>query len=128
MKRTALTAVLAAAAAVGGCGNENHNIVAGGPDPDENAPASNAGVELPPAVVAAKIYRCADNTVVHVDWLSDGKSANIHTDKNPSPAHVAAPEAGKPMAGAAGYSVEGSSSAPSVKIAVPGHPAQSCKA
>ncbi len=83
---------------------------------------------MPPAVVASKIYRCADNAIVHVDWLSDGKSANVRMDKSTSPTQVVAPEAGKPMAGPAGYSVEGSSTASSVKIAVPGHAAQSCKA
>lgn len=127
MKRIALIITLAAAAALSGCGNESHNIVAGGPEPDENAPASNTGVELPPVVVATKIYRCADNTIVHVDWMSDNKSANVRMDKSTSPTHVAAPEAGKPMVGPAGYSVEGSSNAASAKIAVPGHPAQSCK-
>jgi hypothetical protein len=40
---------------------------------------------------------------------------------------VTAAEAGKPMTAAGGYSVEGTASAASVKIAVPGHPAQSCK-
>ena len=127
MKRIALIISLAAAAALSGCGNENHNIVAGGPDPDENAPVANGPVELPPVVTAAKIYRCADNAVIHVDWLSDGKSANVRLDKSTSPTHVAAPEAGKPMTAAGGYSVEGSDKASSVKIAVPGHPAQSCK-
>jgi len=128
MKRITLIFSLAATAALSGCGNENHNIVAGGPDPDEANIPTNAGVELPPVVVAAKIYRCADNTIVHVDWLSDDKSANVRLDKSTAPTHVAAPEAGKPMVGPAGYSVEGSSTASSVKIAVPGHAAQSCKA
>jgi hypothetical protein len=128
MKRIAWIISLAATTALSGCGNENHNIVAGGADPDEVNIPTNTSVELPPAVVAAKTYRCADNSVVHVDWLSDGKSANIRPDKSTSSTQVTATEAGKPMVGPAGYSVEGSSTASSVKIAVPGHPAQSCKA
>jgi hypothetical protein len=32
------------------------------------------------------------------------------------------------MTAAGGYSVEGTASASAIKIAIPGHPAQSCKA
>jgi hypothetical protein len=128
MTRTPLTLVLAAAAALAGCSKEDHNIVAGGPLPDENAPASNAGVQLPPSIVASKIYRCADNQIVYVDWLSDNKSAHVRTDKDGSPTNVTAVEPGKPMAGPAGYSLEGSATSGSARIGLPGHPAQSCKA
>jgi hypothetical protein len=119
--------MLAAAAALAGCNKENHTIVAG-PDTGENATnaAGNTPVALPPSVTSSKIYRCADNKIVYVDWLSDNKSANIRTDKGGVPTQVTAPEAGKPMAGPAGYSIEGSASDKSVKIAVPGHPAQNC--
>jgi hypothetical protein len=42
---------------------------------------------------------------------------------------VTAAEAGKPMTSADGaYSVEGSATGTSAKIAVPGHPAQTCNA
>ena len=128
MTRTPLLIMLGAAAALAGCNKENHTIVAGGPPGDNLAAAENTPVALPPSITASKIYRCADNQVVYVDWLSDGKSANVRTDKGGSPTQVTAPAAGKPMMAAGGYSVEGSASASSAKIAVPGHPAQSCKA
>ena len=127
MTRTPMLIMLAAAAALAGCNKENHTIVAG-PDTGENETnaAAKAPVALPPSVMSSKIYRCADNKIVYVDWLSDNKSANIRTDKGGVPTQVTAPEAGKPMTGAAGYSIEGAASAKSVKIAVPGHPAQNC--
>ena len=128
MTRTPLILTLAAAAALAGCNSEDHDIVAGGDTPDEGAPASNAGVQLPPSIVASKIYRCGDNKIVYVDWLSDNKSANIRTDKGGAPTLVTAPEAGQPMAGPQGYSLEGNATSGSAKIGVPGHPAQSCKA
>jgi len=129
MTRTPLTIVLVAAAALAGCGKQDHTIVAGGPEPDDSANvAANGPVALPPSIVSSKIYRCADNKIVYVDWLSDNKSANIRTEKGGSPTSVAAPEAGKPMTGPAGYSIEGSTGAASAKIGVPGHPAQTCKA
>jgi hypothetical protein len=126
MTRTVLL-TLAAAAALAGCNKEDHTIVAGPDTGDYNATA-NADVQLPPAIVATKLYRCADNSVVTVDYLSDGKSANVHAGKGAPTVQVVAPEAGQPMTAEGGYSVDGSASSGTAKVAVPGHPAQSCKA
>jgi hypothetical protein len=120
--------MLAAATALAGCKKSDHTIIAGQEPGDETNVAANANVQLPPTVAASKIYRCEDNKVLYVDWLSDNKSANIRTDKAGTPTQVTAPEAGKPMTGPAGYSIEGSATSASAKIGVPGHPAQSCKA
>ena len=129
MTRIPLLIALAAAAALAGCNKADHTIVAGPDEGDSGANVSaNGPVALPPSITDSKIYRCADNKVVYVDWLSDNKSANVRTDKGGSPTQVTAPEAGKPMTAAGGYSVEGSAKEASAKIAVPGHPAQSCKA
>jgi hypothetical protein len=74
MTRTPLLITLAAAAALAGC-NENHTIVAGGPEEgnDTNV-ATNASIVLPPSISASKTYRCADNKLVYVDWMSDGSA------------------------------------------------------
>jgi hypothetical protein len=128
MTRTPLMLALAAAAALAGCGKEDHTIVAGGPEPDDTNVVANGPVELPPSIVSSKVYRCADNAIVYVNWMSDNKSAQIRTDKAGTPTGVVAPEPGKPMTGPAGYSLEGSAGASSVKMGTPGHPAQSCKA
>lgn len=127
MTRTLLT-MLIASAALAGCNSEDHTIVTGpGADYENNATA-NANVQLPPSIAASKIYRCADNDVVYVDWLSDGKSANIRTEKDGAPTQVTAAEPGKPMTAAGGYSVAGTQSDASVTIAVPGQSAERCKA
>jgi hypothetical protein len=128
MTRTPLLISLAAAAALAGCNKENHTIVAGPPGDNDTNAAAEKPVALPPSVVSSKTYRCADNKIVYVDWLSDNKSANVRTDKGGSPTQVTTAEPGKPMTAAGGYSVEGTSSGSSVKIAVPGHPAQTCNA
>ena len=128
MTRTLLLS-LAAAAALAGCNKENHTIVGGGEPGDDVAnAAANAPIELPPSIVASKVYRCADNKIVYVSWLSDNKSATIRTEQNGAPTAVSAPEAGQPMTGPAGYSLSGTPSASTAKIGVPGHAAQSCKA
>ncbi len=126
MTRNPLVLTLLAAAALAGCG-EDHTIVAGGPD-EGNVVATNTPVTLPPSISSSKIYRCADNDVVYVDWLSDGKSANVRTEKTGSPTQVTAPAPGEPMTAAGGYSVSGTAEAASVRIAVPGKSEESCKA
>jgi hypothetical protein len=126
MTRTPLLITLAAAAAIAGCNKEDHTIVAGGPA-DDNV-AANEPVALPPSIAASKIYRCADNKIVYVDYLSDGKTANVRTEAGGSPTQVVAAEADKPMTGPAGYEVSGTAGSATAKIAVPGHPSQSCKA
>jgi hypothetical protein len=117
------------AAALAGCNKSDHTIVTG---PDVDDPQANVvakgPVALPPSIASSKTYRCADNKIVYVDWLSDNKSANIKTEKDGALTVVTASEPGKAMSAAGGYSLEGASGAASAKIAVPGHPAQSCKA
>ena len=129
MTRTPLLLTLAAAAALAGCNKQSHTIVS---DPDQpadmNTPVANTDVQLPPAILATKLYRCADNSVVTVDYLADNKSANVHTGKGAVSTQVTAPAPGKPMTAAGGYSVEGSASSSSAKIAVPGHASQTCNA
>jgi hypothetical protein len=73
MTRTPLLIMLAATAALAGCNKENHTIVAGPPGDDVNA-AANAPIALPPSIQSSKTYRCADNSVVYVDWMSDGSA------------------------------------------------------
>jgi len=130
MTRTPLLITLAAAAALAGCNKSNHTIVAGpnAADNDTTAAAANGPVALPPSISSSKIYRCADNKIVYVDWLSDNKTANIRTEQGGPPTQVTAAEAGKPLTSAAGYSLSGAPGASSVKIIVPGHGSQSCKA
>jgi hypothetical protein len=128
MTRTLNIISLVAAAALAGCNNENHNIVSSGPDEGAPTNATTANIQLPPSISASKTYRCADNKLVHVDWLSDNKSANVRTEQGGAPTQVTAAEPGKPMTGPAGYSVSGTATASSATIAVPGHGAQSCKA
>lgn len=125
MTRTLFT-MLIASAALAGCNSEP--TVVGGPVDDGSNAAANANVQLPPSISASKIYRCADNDVVYVDWLSDGKSANIRTEQGGSATQVTAPQPGEPMTAAGGYSIAGTATDASVAIAVPGQAAERCKA
>ena len=127
MNITSPLLIVIAAAALAGC-NEDHTIVAGGPDEGNSTTVANSNVTLPPSISASKVYRCAGNSVVYVDWLSDGKSANVRTEQNGAPTQVTAPEAGQAMTADGGYSLAGTAEAASVKVTVPGQSEKSCKA
>ena len=104
MTRTPLMLALVAAAALAGCNKENHTIVAG-PDGDDNTADVNlADVKLPPSITASHIYRCKDNSVIYVDWLSDN-TARVRTSRT---------EVGTTLEVGAGKPVQGTPDAKSV--------------
>ena len=123
MTRTPILLSLAAAAALAGC---NNDTIVGGPGSDENA-AANANLPLPPSISATKAYRCGDNTIVQVDWLSDNKSANLRAEQGGAVTQLTAPEPGQPMVAAGGYELTGSAGEASIKLTLPGGKPQTCR-
>lgn len=91
---------LASAAVVAGCNKSDHTIVAGGPAENDAAAAeleANGPITLPPSITSSKTYRCGDNSLLYIDWLSDG-SARVKTSKTDAGAVVPAGE-GSPLSG-----------------------------
>jgi hypothetical protein len=95
-------------------------------DDMKTAVANAAPVTLPPSILATKTFRCADNSVVVVDFYSDNASASLTPKKGASPVLLKAPAAGQPMAGADGILLDGKATDASVKVTLPGKEAQSC--
>ena len=122
MSRTLFALTLTAAAALAGCNQQDQAA-----SDAANAAANAAPIELPPSIIASKIYRCKDNSVVYIDWLSDNKSANVRTEQNGPATHLVGPEAGQPMV-AEGFSLTGAAADSTVNLTRPGKGAQSCKA
>jgi hypothetical protein len=119
MTRLKLLLPLVAAAALAGCNDKSHTIVAGGPDDDDAVNnVALANVQLPPSILDSKSYRCGDNSIVYVDWLSDKKSANIRFEKNGGPTNLTADAEGKPLTGG-GYTLDGAFNGSSVKLSGP---------
>lgn len=85
-----LTFALFAAAALAGCDQSDHTIVAEGPyDPQANAANAAAPVVLPPSIVASHSYRCKDNSLLFIDWMSDGAArAKNNRDERATPVAV----------------------------------------
>jgi hypothetical protein len=122
MTRISFTFALVAAAALAGCNNEGQTIVAGGPEDPMANQTNLAEVKLPPAIVGSHKYRCKDNSVVSIDWLSDGtaNSARV-TPQGGAAVTLAQAEAGGAYA-AEGASLSGDPKAQSVTFN-----GQSCK-
>ena len=67
MTRNAILITLAAAAALAGCDIKGQTI--GGDDTNK---VENASIALPPSITGSKAYRCKDNHLIYIDWMSDG--------------------------------------------------------
>jgi hypothetical protein len=104
-----LLLIIAASASLMAC--EKEVIVEGG----NKVAVDTSNVVLPPSISATKTYRCKDNSLVYIDWLTDG-SARVKT---------AEADVGKPVViGAEGTpSLKGDAKAASVT-----YNGQSCKA
>ena len=70
MSRTFTLLAIAAAAALAGCNNQTQAETDAANEAANQA--ANANIKLPPAIVASHKYRCKDNSLVSIDWLSDG--------------------------------------------------------
>lgn len=123
-----LPIIVLAAAALAGCNKQDQTIVAGGPDErGDNAAASSGPVALPPSISASKVYRCDDNSIVYVDWMSDGLSANVRSKVGGPSTRVATDTAGTPMKGA-NIEVAGNPADRMVVVTRPGKPSVGCNA
>lgn len=66
------------------------------------AKAPAAPVAMPPAITAQATYRCADNSIVHVDFLGQNEAADIRVgDKTAVAVRVSAEKPAAPAEGAA---------------------------
>ncbi len=67
----------------------------------KTAEAPAASAPMPPPITAQNTYRCADNTIVHVDFLGANEAADIRiTDKTATAVRVNAEAPAAPAAGA----------------------------
>lgn len=120
-----LAAAAAAFLTLSACDSQPETIVAGGPaDPQAEALANAAPVELPPSIASAKTYRCKDNSLLYAEFLTN-HSARVRAEKGGEPTVLTAPADGEPYA-ADGYKLTGNGA--TVSYMAPGKGEQSCKA
>jgi len=85
MKHTRLLVAAATAAllALSACQQEPIKVGEGA-DPQAEALKNAPKVALPPSIKQARTYRCKDNSVVYVNFMSDDVTANVR-DKEEEP-------------------------------------------
>ena len=120
MHKILILAAVGAAALVG-CNSEPEVI--NDYDPQAAALKNAAPVELPPSIVASRTYRCRDNSLVYIDFLSNG-TANIRNDEGGAPVATLTAEGGNPPYTGSGYSV--SANAAEIRYTAPGRGSQTC--
>ena len=81
--------------------NQTETPAAGEADATKAAAAVEE-IEMPPAITASGTYRCADNTILYVDFLGANEAADIRVgDKAATAVRVTAPAPEAPAADAA---------------------------
>ena len=121
-----LTLALLAAAALAGC-NKSSTAANEAAAAEANAAQANIVAEMPAAIVASKIYRCKDNSVVYIDWLAGDTTADIRTEQGGAATVLKADAAGGALK-AEGYALIGLPTAKVVTLTRPGKGEQACKA
>ena len=126
MNLSSIAVAAAALVSLSACQNQPEEVTSVAPDPQASALANAAKVELPPSVTASKTMRCADNSLIYVDFYSGDKQVQVKTDKAGTGTMLKAPEAGEPFVADGGYKLTGTPS--SVSVTLPGKGAKTCKA
>lgn len=86
--------------------------------------AANEVVAPLPMIGKSEIYRCADSSVVYVDYFTDNVTANVRIGQDGKPTKLVAPAVGEPFV-AEGYSLK--STEAGIAFASPEKPEQTCK-
>lgn len=127
MHNSKLLAVAACAAAftsLAACNTEPEVVTANAPDPQAEALANAAPVELPPAIAATRTYRCKDNSLVYADFYTND-TVKVRADRAEEGTILTRGEEGDAYT-ADGYSV--SDNAESITYTAPGKGTQACNA
>lgn len=112
--------------AISACGNNEPEVVGGGPaDPMADALNNAAPVELPPMVKQSKTYRCKDGSLIYVDYMSDDKTVMLKTEKEGIATRLSSGEDGTSFTAEGGYSLSGP--VDEVTVEMPGKGSQTCK-
>ena len=124
MTRNILIMPLIAAFALSSCGDGSNTVVLNPDGTEVNEAAEQAvnNITLPPSIVGSGKYRCKDNSIISIDWLSDGtvNSARVTPASGPA-VQLAQAEPNGP------YTAEGVSLTGDAKAASVTFNGQSCK-
>jgi hypothetical protein len=67
--------------------------------PPDKASGPGSTPSLPPSISASHTYRCNDNSLVFIDFMSDGMTLDLRGSKEALPNRMTAPAPGEPFIG-----------------------------
>ncbi len=117
-----IAAPLTLLALVSAC-NSQPETLGGNQDASANQTAGAPPVALPPMVLTSHIYRCKDNSLAKVEFMSDKTAMYYEGDSKTGTKLAQAPEGGAYKAD--GYSVSGPDA--EISLTAPGKGTTSCK-
>ena len=120
-----IPAAAVALLALSACQQKSETVTSTAPDPQAEALANRAPVELPPAITATKTFRCKDQSLATVNFFAGDKQASVKVGDAIAPVLLKAEKAGDPYK-ADGFELTGT--AAGITLTSPGKPAQACKA
>lgn len=82
--------------------DEPESFNSGTGDPQAAELANAAALPPPPMIKSSHSYRCKDNSLIFVDFMTDDKTANFKSTKDAPVTVLTAPEAGKAYVSADG--------------------------
>lgn len=115
-------ASLAAMFTLAAC-NSEPEVIGGPADPQADALKNAPAVELPPTIAASRTYRCADNSLVYIDFFSNDTAA-VRTQQDGERHQLAKAESGA-------FEAEGflvSANDQTIQYKAPGKSEQRCRA
>lgn len=107
------------------CSSEPETVTFQRYDPQAEALANAAPVELPPSIRATRTYRCRDNSLVYADFFTND-TVRVRLQERTAEPTVLSAEGGEPPYVAEGFSLSGDGQ--QVTFASPGRSAQTCSA
>ncbi len=78
------------------CDQKTETVTTQAPDPQAEELAKAPKVELPPSIKASVTFRCKDNSLAYVDFMSGDKIAELRTEKDGAPKGITLAQPGKP--------------------------------
>lgn len=115
-----VAASVAALSTLAAC-NSEPEVIGGPADPQAEALKNAPPVELPPSILASRTYRCADNSLVYIDFFTND-TATVRTSADGERTRLTAADGGAYEA--EGFSV--SANAPTIQYKAPGKAEQRC--
>lgn len=126
MNKSPIFIAAAALLSLAACENKPEEVSGVAPDPMASQLANAAPIELPPSIAAQVSMRCADNSLVFIDFFQGDKQAIVRTVKDGPATVLKAPNAGEPYVAEGGFKLTGN--AKNATVVTPNEGTRACHA